>query len=83
MTGSLSGCLAAAGYFCFFQLCGVALSGALLSREGLGVRLLLGSVAGSVMLQWLPALGAFVWGFTLPAHLAALALAAVLAGGAV
>lgn len=83
MTGSFSGALAAIAFLCFFQFCGIALSGAVFPREGLGARLLCGSAAGSVMMQWFPALAAFGFGFTLPAHLAAIVLAAALTAGGI
>lgn len=83
MTGSFSGALAALALLLFFQFCGVALARVLLPQEGPAPRLLLGSVFGSVLLQWLPALLAFPLGFTLPAHLLAILLATLLTAGAV
>lgn len=79
MYGSLSGCLGAAALFCFFQVFGLCLSAVLLPRESPGARMLLGSVLGSVSLQWFPALAAFAFGFTLTAHGAAAAFAAAIA----
>ena len=75
MEGSLLGAAAAAGLFLLFQCCGAAVAWAALPGESGGVRLLLGSVCGTVMLQWFPVVFAFFLGFTLPAHLCALALA--------
>lgn len=82
MYGSFSGGMAALVFLCFFQLCGICLSAAVFPREAPGPRLLLGSVLGSLLMQWLPALMGFVFGFTLWGHLAAAVLAAATAGGA-
>lgn len=75
MEGSLLGALAALVLFGAFQCCGMAVARFALPGESGGARLLLGSVAGTVMLQWFPVVFAFFLGFTLPAHLCALALA--------
>ena len=56
MNGSLWGAVAALLYFALFQLCGISCVLALVPQEGRGVRLLLGSVCGSVLLQWCPCL---------------------------
>ena len=80
MEGSLEGTLAAILLFGAFQICGVAAAFPLLPQESAGVRLLFGSVAGSLMLQWFPALFAFGFGFSPAAHLLALLLALGCAG---
>ena len=80
MEGSLLGAVAAAGLFLLFQCCGAAVAWAALPGESGGVRLLLGSVCGTVMLQWFPVPFAFLLGFTLPAHGCAAALALLCAG---
>ena len=80
MEGSLLGAVAAAGLFLLFQCCGAAAAWAALPGESGGVRLLLGSVCGTVMLQWFPVPFAFLLGFTLPAHGCAAALALLCAG---
>ena len=80
MEGSLLGAAAAAGLFLLFQCCGAAVAWAALPGESGGVRLLLGSVCGTVMLQWFPVPFAFLLGFTLPAHGCAAALALLCAG---
>ncbi len=80
MEGSFEGALAAVLLFAAFQACGIAVSFPLLHRESAGARMLFGSVAGSLMLQWFPALFAFGFGFSLPAHLLALLLALGCAG---
>lgn len=72
MEGSLAGAALAVGLFLAFQLCGAAVASVSLRRESAGVRLLLGSVLGSLMLQWFPALWAFLLGFSPAAHLLAL-----------
>ena len=82
MEGSLPGALLALAYFGVFQLCGLCLARLALPRESAGVRLLLGSVWGSLCLQWFPVLFAFPLGFAPAAHLGALALALLCAGAA-
>ncbi len=67
------------GFFLFFQACGTVTAFRLFQRESGGVRLLLGSVLGSMMLQWLPVPFAFFLGFSKAAHLCAMALAAMIA----
>ena len=76
MYGSFSGGVMAMAMICFFQACGLCLSAVLLSRESPGARVLLGSVLGSVSMQWLPALSAFAFDFTLAAQISAMILAA-------
>ena len=80
MEGSLLGAAAAAGLFLLFQCCGAAVAWAALPGESGGVRLLLGSVCGTVMLQWFPVPFAFLLGFTLAAHGCAAGLALLCAG---
>lgn len=55
-------------YYLYFQLTGILLTALLLRREGNAVRLLSGSVSGSVLCTWLPILFAFFTGFTPLAH---------------
>ncbi len=80
MEGSFWGGVAAAELFLLFQLCGVAAAWQLLPKESAGARVLLGSLCGSLMLQWFPALFAFPLGFSLPTQLLAAALALACAG---
>lgn len=80
MYGSFGGGLAAIAFLVFFQLCGLCLASLALPRESSAIRLLFGSVLGSVGLQWLPALAAFGLGFTVPGHVAAAVAAAALTG---
>ena len=65
MYGSFTGGMAAVVFLCFFQICGLCLSAVIFPRETAGPRVLLGSVLGSVSMQWLPALMAFPLGFTI------------------
>ncbi len=69
------GALAAVGLLLWFQACGLCAARLALPEESPGVRLLLGSVCGSLMLQWFPVLFAFFLGFSVPAHLLAMCLA--------
>ncbi len=74
MYGTMTGNLAATMYYVYFQLAGLAFVFLLFRRESLLSRLLMGSVAGSLLVTWLPILSAFVLDFTLAAHLLALFL---------
>ena len=82
MYGSFTGGMAAVVFLCFFQICGLCLSAVIFPRETAGPRVLLGSVLGSVSMQWLPALMAFPLGFTLTGHIAAAVLITLIAYGA-
>ena len=75
MEGTLGGAVFAAAFFGLFQLSGLSVARLALPRESAGVRLLMGSVWGSVMLQWFPVVFAFLLGFSPAAHGCALALA--------
>ena len=75
--GSWSGNITGTLYFLLFQLFGILLAGFLLHKKDCYTRLLCGSVLGSVLLQWLPALFAFFLGFSVAAHAGALLLCAV------
>lgn len=65
--GNISGTI----YFLYFQLTGFLLSCILLSKKDFITRILCGSVLGSVLLQWCPAVFAFAFQFSIKAHLAA------------
>ena len=82
MEGTLGGAVFAAAFFALFQLSGLSVARLVLPRESAGVRLLMGSVWGSVALQWFPVLLAFFLGFTPAAHLGALMLALLVGGAA-
>ena len=76
MEGNLWGNVIAVGYYLFFQLAGICIFRRLMGRQfSSGLNLLLGSVMGTVLLQWLPVLFAFFLGFSLSAHILALFLA--------
>lgn len=72
MYGTFLGDLAGTAYFVYFQLAGILLAFCLLKREHFMTRLLMGSVFGSMFIHWLPVLAAFVFDFTLLAHMVAM-----------
>ncbi len=75
MLGSVGGNVLGTLYFVYFQIAGILIMARLLKKEGTLTKFLLGSVLGSVLLQWLPVLFAFVFDFAIISHvLAALAL---------
>ncbi len=74
------GGILAATMLLFFQVCGLCVARLALPGESGGAKLLLGSVCGSLMLHWFPALFAFFLGFSLAAHACAAILAALCAG---
>ena len=69
MSGTLIGNIIAVLYFLLFQAGGLAISFSVMREKGLIERTLVGSVLGSVMLQWLPLLFAFALNFTVTAHI--------------
>lgn len=77
------GNFAGIGYYVLFQVLGISLAYCVLKREKRLIRLLLGSVFGSLMLQWMPALYSMLLGFNRTSHIAALVTAAVLVSGVV
>lgn len=80
MEGTAGGALAAVLLFLLFQLCGTCAAWYALPGERVCVKLWLGSVCGTVMLQWFPVPFAFFWGFSMAAHLGAVLLALCCAG---
>ncbi len=82
MEGTLQGGMLALLAFGLFQFSGFAIARFALPRESAGIRLLVGSVWGSVLLQWLPVIFAFFLDFTPLALACGLAVAMLLAGGA-
>lgn len=72
MFGSVGGNVLGTLYFIYFQVAGILLMGRLLKKEGVLTRVLLGSVAGSVLLQWLPVLFSFLFDFTMVSHILAM-----------
>ena len=77
--GSLGGNISGTIYFLYFQLIGLLIAGTLLSQKNTVTRLLCGSVLGSVLLQWIPALFAFLLDFSAAAHIAAALFSGVIA----
>lgn len=70
--GSLSGNIIGTCYFLFFQAAGIILIHLLFHHKNTVTKLLIGSVLGSVLLQWLPVLFAFFFNFSITAHILAL-----------
>lgn len=75
--GSITGNIIGTIYFLLFQCAGFLYVKRLFFKKSLLFLLLTGSVFGSVLLQWIPALFAFFLGFSLNAHMAALLFLAV------
>ena len=75
--GSVNGNIIGTLYFLIFQCAGFLYIRRLFPQKELVFRLLVGSVLGSVLLQWIPALFAFFFDFSLTAHVAALIFIAV------
>lgn len=75
--GSLSGNILGTLYFLYFQIIGLLLSGFILKDKDRITRILCGSVLGSVLLQWLPAMLAFFLNFSKTAHILAVCLCGV------
>ena len=71
--GTFFGNLTGISYYMVFQLLGIGIIGRLLSKEKFSVafQVLIGSVAGTVALQWFPILFAFSQGFSVSAHMLA------------
>lgn len=70
--GSVSGNIIGTIYFLLFQCAGFLYARRLFYKKDTCFQLLTGSVLGSVLLQWIPALFAFFLDFSLAAHIAAL-----------
>ena len=71
MFGSLFGNVIGTVYFIYFQIAGIMLAYALLKRERPSVRIVLGSVFGSVLLHWVPVLFSFLFNFGVLSHVIA------------
>ncbi|MDO5325699.1 MAG: hypothetical protein Q4G00_03145, partial [Clostridia bacterium] len=69
-------------YFFLFAHCGMVITFSLLPRKSPVVRVWLGLCLGLVLMMWLPALFAFLCGFTVTAHILAMALLIILTAGA-
>ncbi len=72
MFGSFTGNIAGTLYFFYFQVAGILVMSRLLKKEEYLTKILLGSVLGSLLLQWLPILFSFFFDFTLVSHILAL-----------
>ena len=71
MFGSISGSIVATFYYMFFQIAGFMVATALLKKEKIFIKILIGSCIGSLLLHWLPVLFAFTVDFTISAHILA------------
>lgn len=71
--GTIIGNITGISYYMLFQVFGISIMGRLLSKEKFSVafQVLIGSVAGTVALQWFPILFAFSQGFSVSAHMLA------------
>ena len=79
MLGTIYGNIVAILYIMLFQVSGYMIARYLLNGERPCVQLLAGSVFGSVLLQWMPVLFAFVFDFTKTGHVAAAIVTVLLA----
>lgn len=71
MFGSVMGNFTAFTYYFYFQLAGLLLASLLFKKEGALTKILLGSVTGSLLLQWIPVLLSFFLDFKFLAHVLA------------
>lgn len=80
MDGSMMGNLTGAAYFLIYQILGMFLSFSIWKKEKPIVKILLGSVFGSVLLHWMPVLASFGMGFNKKSHIAAMLCTMILVG---
>lgn len=73
MAGTFFGNILGTLYFLYFQLAGILLAVFALPKEKAASKLIAGSALGSLLMQWLCVLAAFVFDFTAVAHMAAAA----------
>ena len=73
MTGTLLGNIIGTAYFAYFQLAGILLALFALPKEKTATKLVVGSGLGSLCMQWICVLWAFVLGFDITAHILAAA----------
>lgn len=66
-------------YFLYFQVCGIIFAQCILAKKDFATRILCGSVLGSVLLSWTPALFAFFLDFSVAAHICAALLCGICA----
>jgi len=71
MFGSIMGNFTAFTYFFYFQLAGLLLASIWFKKEGSLTKILLGSVIGSLFLQWIPVLLSFFFDFGFLTHILA------------
>lgn len=83
--GNFTGNVIAILFYLLFQAAGIWMMNRILAKERFSIvfRLLIGSVAGTIALQWCPVLFAFIFNFTVTAHIMGLILWLVLCVGAV
>lgn len=81
MYGSIFGNIAGIGYFFAFQILGILLAFIIFQKQKISFSLLIGSVFGSFAIHWLPTIYAFLFNFTIRAHIFALATMIVLVLG--
>jgi len=76
MNGSVFGNIIGILYYIMFLLLGIGIITRLLKKENLSIafRILIGSIAGTVAMQWFPLLFSFFFGFTILSHILALFL---------
>ena len=65
MAGTLPGNIFGPIYFIYFQLAGIISAFLLLKKESTAAKLTVGSAFGSLCMQWLCALSAFIFGFNI------------------
>ena len=78
MTENLFGNIAGTGYLFAYQIFGILTAMSLLKKESSWTKILVGSVLGSVLMQWVPALFAFFLGFSILSQLLALGLVGII-----
>lgn len=69
--GTLGGNLTGTLYFLYFQLMGFLLAQFILNKKNMVTRILCGSVLGSVLLSWCPAIFSFFFDFSATSHICA------------
>ncbi|MCI8307096.1 MAG: hypothetical protein HFH14_03500 [Lachnospiraceae bacterium] len=82
--GSLIGNIISVLYYLLFQICGCFMMNRILAKERFSAvfRMLMGSISGTLALQWCPVLFALVFGFNIASHIAGLCLWAAFCFGA-
>ncbi len=83
MYGTVIGNITAVLYFFLYQCFGIILADLFFQKEKPLIRVLIGSVTGSFLLQWLPALTSSVMHFNSGSHMAALLLLTLLTAASI